>query len=307
MKGSELISIGCIIGTILLIMFFFVMTINTIKYYDIYRNFKFVSTEKRVHINRELSAYRILMCFILLGCLFLLVGIVLKKTIIGSILIGLILLLTSIIVFMGIGIQAKMLEIINETYLQTIKALISAIECRDTYTKGHSEHVANLCVLISSKLAKECLNEKMIEVAAYLHDIGKIGIPEAILNKVEKLDEEEFNIMKTHPKMGKSIIENISGFDEILDWIFYHHERIDGKGYYNVKGKDIPLEARIIAIADTFSALATDRPYRKGMKYEEAIEIMKNSAGSQLDGEILEIFLTIPINELEKCMPSSLC
>lgn len=198
-----------------------------------------------------------------------------------------------------------MFNLINETYLQTIRALISAIEVRDKYTMGHSEHVANLAVLISKKLSKNC-DEDMLEYAGLLHDIGKIGIPEDILNKPGKLSDSEFDIIKVHPKVGTDIIKNISGLDEISEWILYHHERIDGKGYYNISKEKIPLESRIIAVADTFSALVTNRPYRQGMKYEKAIEIMKECIGSQLDEEISKVFLNIPIEELDRCLPKNL-
>lgn len=306
MKGCEFISIDFWMSFIFVVLGFIIMAINIKKYSEIYRNFKFLSEEKREHMNIEVVLHRILMFFFLLGYLLVAIGILLKEVVIGVASVGLILFFGSIFVFVGIRIQSKMLEMINETYIQTIKALISAIEYSDAYTSGHSEHVSNLCELICSKLSKECNNKNMIQFAALLHDIGKIGIPKDILYKSEKLNDEEFNIIKTHPNMGKNIIQNVNGLKEISQWILYHHERIDGNGYYNVVEEDIPLEARIIAIADTFSALVTNRPYRKGMKYEEAIKIMKKSAGSQLDTEILEVFMNIHIEELDKCMPKSL-
>lgn len=299
-------SINSCVSFILVILGFVIMVINIKKYSENCKKFKFVFEENRDYMSIGFRVHRMLMCFFLIGYLLVAVAIALKHMMLGLIAVGLILILCSVYVFIGIGIQFKMLRGINATYLQTIKALISAIECRDPYTSGHSEHVANLCVLICSKLSKEYKNKKKIEVAAFLHDIGKIGIPETILNKPDKLNAEEFNIIKTHPKMGKSIIENINGLKELSEWILYHHERIDGNGYYNVTQENIPIEARIISIADTFSALVTNRPYRRGMKYEEAIEIMKKSAGSQFDSEILEVFLNISIKELESCMPRGL-
>lgn len=282
------------------------MVINVIKYSNIDKNFKFVSSRNRIITNIEFKLYRVLMGTILVGVLLLLLRMIVEKSIISSIHVGGILVLSSIVIFLGIIIQSKMLKMINETYIQTVKSLIVAIECRDTYTSGHSEHVANLCKLICSKLQKEDLNVNLIEIAAYLHDIGKIGIPESILNKPEKLDDEEYNIIKAHPEMGIKIIENIDGLKEIITWILYHHERIDGKGYYNIPKENIPLESRIIAIADTFSALVTNRIYRKGMKYEEAIKIMIDSSESQFDSDVFSAFLSISIDELEKCIPSNL-
>lgn len=250
-------------------------------------------------MNVEYQIYRILIGGIVFLFLLLLLRIIVRKMVVGSILVGVIFIFSSIIIFVGLCIQAKMLKMINSTYLQTVKALISAIECRDTYTSGHSEHVANLCKIICSRLQKEELNINLIEIAAYLHDIGKIGIPESILNKPGKLDDDEYNKIKEHPEMGINIIKHIDGLKEISQWVLYHHERIDGKGYYNIPKELIPLESKIISIADTFSALVTDRPYRNGMEYEEAIEIMKGSAGRQFDSEVLEIFLSIPMEELK--------
>lgn len=133
-----------------------------------------------------------------------------------------------------------------------------------------------------------------------------IGITEDILNIPGKLSESEFDIIKTHPKIGNDIIKNISGLDEISEWILYNHERVDGKGHYKINKEKIPLEARIIAVADTFSTLVTNRPYREGMKYEKTVEIMKECSGKQLDSAILDTFLNIPIEELDKCMPNNL-
>lgn len=283
------------------------MGVNIKKCSDIYTRFKYIYEEKKDYLNIELKVHKILMCFFLMGYLLIAVGIISDHMVIGLITVGLILFFGSIFVFIGIGIQSKMITLIHETYLQTIKALISVIECRDAYTCGHSEHVANLSTLICSKLSKECENKNMIQIAALLHDIGKIGISENILNKPDKLTVEEFNIMKSHPRIGKNIIENINGLGELSNYILYHHERVDGGGYYKLTKENIPMEARIIAIADAFSALVTKRPYKNAMKYKEAMEIMKKSAGSQFDEEILEVFLNIPIDELKSCMPKRLC
>ena len=127
-----------------------------------------------------------------------------------------------------------------------------------------------------------------------------------MLNKPSKLSDYEYDIIKTHPKIGIDIISNISGLDEIRDWILFHHERVDCKCYYKISKERIPLEAKIIAVADTFSALVTNRPYRKGMKYEKAIVIMKECAGTQLDEEILGVFCNISVEELEKCRPRNI-
>lgn len=193
--------------------------------------------------------------------------------------------------------------------MQSVKALINAIEARDIYTRGHSEHVAKLCSCICDNLPskyKKNIDKDMLNYAGYLHDIGKIGIPEDILNKKGSLNEEEWKVIKRHPLVGKNIVNSIEQFSSISEWIYYHHERIDGKGYYNIKNENIPLEAKIISIADCFSALVTDRAYRKGKSYDEAISIMKSISGMQLDSSILEIFFKIDKETIEKCRPNLL-
>jgi len=297
--------INSITSFILVMLGAIIMSINIIIYSRTYKNLKLIPRTKRKFINIKCKIHLILMFFFLLGYLLVSAGIIFEHFVIGLTFVGVIFFFGAIFVFIGIDIQAKMINLINETHLETIKALISAIEVRDKYTMGHSEHVANLSVLICKKLSKNC-NKDMIEYAGLLHDIGKIGIPEDILNKPGKLSESEFDIIKTHPKIGNDIIKNISGLDEISGWILYHHERVDGKGYYKISKEKIPLEARIIAVADTFSALVTNRPYREGMKYEKTVEIMKECSGKQLDSAILDTFLNIPIEELDKCMPNNL-
>lgn len=299
-------NINFLFNFILITIGFIIMGINIKKYSKIYCKFKFALGKRKNLIHKEFVIHRILMYFFLLAYLFVAIGIIFKHIIIGLTSVGFILFFGSIFVFVGISIQIKMLETINDTYLQTIKALVSTIECRDAYTRGHSEHVANLCTIICNKLPNGYKNKNMLKFAAFLHDIGKIGIPEHILHKSSKLTNEEFNIIKTHPQMGKNILENINGLEELSQWILYHHERIDGNGYYNVTKDNIPLEARIIAIADTFSALVTTRPYRQGLKYEQAIEIMKKSSDNQFDSEILDIFFSISREEIEKCRPNNL-
>lgn len=294
-----------LISFILVIIGSIIMSVNIIKGYKTYKNFKLIPNAKRKFLNIECKVHLSLMCFFLFGYLLVAGGIIFNQIEIRLTFVGLIFFFGAIFVFIGILIQSKMFHLVNETYIQTIRALISAIEVRDKYTMGHSEHVANLSVLISKRLSKNC-DEDMLEYAGLLHDIGKIGVPEDILNKPGKLSDSEYDVIKIHPQKGNDIIKNISGLNEISDWILYHHERMDGKGYYKISKENIPLESRIIAVADTFSALVTNRPYRQGMKYERAIEIMKECAGSQLDEEILKVFFNIPSEELDRCLPKTL-
>ena len=202
-------------------------------------------------------------------------------------------------------INAESSSIEKATFLETVRSLVNAIEARDKYTKGHSLHVSRLCVLLTkhSHDANDAgVDQIKIEFAGLLHDVGKIGIPESILNKDGRLSTTEWETMKSHPVIGKKILKPISHLDDVPEWIYHHHEKIDGSGYPSgLKGTEIPMESRIIAIADTYSALTTDRPYRRGLTYPEALEIMKGLSGSQLDTSLMEAFVGINREEVENC------
>ena len=176
--------------------------------------------------------------------------------------------------------------------------IASAIEARDPYTKGHSNRVR----LISHDLGT-CmdLREKDINTLDYgamMHDVGKIGVSDNILHKNKSLTDDEFDQIMSHPTIGAKIVEGITFFEPMIDCIKYHHERFDGKGYPGeLQGKNIPLFARIIAIADTYDAITTTRPYRKAMSSDDAIDIMVAGRGTQFDPEILDIFIKNKIYE----------
>ncbi|ULQ59285.1 HD domain-containing protein [Brucepastera parasyntrophica] len=190
------------------------------------------------------------------------------------------------------SMQAKTLEVTH--------AFVNSIEIKDQYTQGHSRHVYHIVKNFYEALPlslRRKINAPKLFDAALLHDIGKIGIADEILNKKGKLDDTEWEIMKTHPKMGRKML-NETCFQEIGEWVLYHHERIDGNGYYGLRGEDIPVESKIIAIADTFSALSTDRNYRPKTDYSHAIEIIRSVAGSQLDAGLVDIFCTVPEENL---------
>lgn len=218
-----------------------------------------------------------------------------------------IMLLVAVIFFFGaifvlcmVVMQKKMSYDISERSLETIYSLISAVEAKDVYTKGHSEHVKNLVIIFLEHLPEsyqDVIDKHKLADAAMLHDIGKIGIPDAILNKPGALNSDEYNIIKQHPERGFTILKNTI-YKEIGIWVLYHHERIDGNGYYKLPNDKIPVEAKIIAIADTFSALFTDRVYRKKYSFEECISIMKESAGTQLDADLVELFCGIDKRDL---------
>ncbi|MEI8349695.1 MAG: HD domain-containing phosphohydrolase [Candidatus Omnitrophota bacterium] len=182
--------------------------------------------------------------------------------------------------------------------LQTIASLASSIEAKDKYTIGHTERVAKYALHIAHVLrkSKPIKNwERFVEnlnIAALLHDIGKIGIPEHILHKNVRLNKKEKKLVKTHPLVGAAILEHIEAFQEVLLGVKYHHEKYDGNGYpFRLKGRQIPLIASIIALADTFDAMVTDRPYHKGISREQArAEIVRNR-GKQFAPCAVDAFL----------------
>lgn len=194
----------------------------------------------------------------------------------------------------------KQLEANKRLLLQAISALSSSIEAKDKYTIGHTERVAKYSLAIAESLrtfVKIENWEKFLEnlkIAALLHDIGKIGIPESILHKTMGLNGEEKKIMENHSLIGANILNNIEEFKEALLGVKYHHEKYDGSGYpFHLKGKQIPLIASIISLADTFDAMVTDRPYRKGIPIREAIEEIKRNKGKQFTPSAVDAFLKV--------------
>ena len=181
---------------------------------------------------------------------------------------------------------------IEELFLNTVTSLAHSLEARDKYTSGHSERVADYSALIARNLDFSRREEKDVHLAGLLHDIGKIGIREAILNKKAKLNDQEYDHIKSHPVVAVRILEPITQLRRVLPAIKFHHERFDGKGYPDgLKGKEIPLGARILAVSDTFDAMTSERPYRSPYSLKETLQKMKQQSGHQFDPEILEIFL----------------
>lgn len=178
--------------------------------------------------------------------------------------------------------------------VMVVKCLVAAIEAKDIYTRGHSERVNYISLLIADSMELPSKVREGINWASMLHDIGKIGIPEAILTKADKLTEEEFAEIKKHPERGYIILKPIQGFQPALEGVHFHHERYDGKGYpAGLKGKEIPLNARVIAIADTYDAITSNRAYRNSLSHEEAIAEIKRVAGTQLDDYLVRVFLNL--------------
>jgi putative nucleotidyltransferase with HDIG domain len=174
----------------------------------------------------------------------------------------------------------------------TLGALVGAMEAKDPYTRQHSRRVTNLSVLTAQTMGLGLEEMESLRFAAYLHDIGKIGVKDHVLSKAGGLTDEEFEHIKTHPVIGESIIKDMDLSPPERDIIRHHHERWDGRGYPDgVAGEDISLLARIVAVADAFDAMTTDRPYRRAKAGFEAVAEIKRCAGSQFDGRVVEHFL----------------
>ncbi len=187
--------------------------------------------------------------------------------------------------------KAQLYEEIREMFISTVEALSSAIDAKDPYTYGHSRRVAGFSVAICKELGMSKKETRLVELAAFLHDIGKIGTPESILHKPGALQPEEFEKIKEHPTKGADMLSNIGQFSEIIKWIRHHHEWYDGKGYPDqIAAEEIPIEARIITIADAYDAMTSDRPYRKGMPPREVMKIMEQFTRSQFDPDVLRAF-----------------
>ncbi len=173
----------------------------------------------------------------------------------------------------------------------------NTVDAKDPYTAKHSEQVANISYLIANALGFSGRESAFIHIGGHLHDVGKIGIPDAVLNKTGKFSPSEWEVMKRHPLIGSKIVEPIEALNfegGLRDMVLYHHERFDGKGYpYGLKGENIPIGARIISVADTISALIQNRPYRKGCSIESAMKEIDISSGTQLDPYIVKVVLDI--------------
>ncbi|HXG83692.1 MAG TPA: HD domain-containing phosphohydrolase [Pyrinomonadaceae bacterium] len=187
---------------------------------------------------------------------------------------------------------ARAAEENRELFVGTVKALAAAIDGKDRYTRGHSERVSRFSVAIGKQLKLSEPELETLRISALLHDVGKIAIDDKILKKPGALDDEEFEIMKTHPRQGYKIMANIPAMKEYLPGIYSHHEMLDGAGYpQGLKGDEIALQAKIISVADTFDAMTTDRPYQKGMTMEVALNRIETFVGTRYDEKIVEALI----------------
>lgn len=187
--------------------------------------------------------------------------------------------------------KTRMLKDLKELFYTTIKSISSALDAKDSYTHGHSLRVTLYSLILAKYMDVSEQFKEELETAGLLHDIGKIGITEDILCKPGKLTDSEYEIIKTHPDKGKKLLSNIQKLNCVSEWLNSHHERWDGQGYpRGLKGEEIPLSARVIAIADTYDAMTSSRSYRKALSHDVAKEEILKCRGTQFDPELVDIF-----------------
>ena len=181
---------------------------------------------------------------------------------------------------------------LRRSYVSTIRVLAEAIQAKDPFLRGHSEEVSDYVAAVGQRMGLDPARREQLAVGSLLHDLGKIGISERILHKPARLTQEEFAIIQLHPRIGYRLIEQVPALAPVAPAILHHHERYDGGGYpTGLKGEQIPLEARIVCVADAFSAMTADRPYRARMPMSDACEELQRNAGTQFDPEIVRIFV----------------
>jgi putative nucleotidyltransferase with HDIG domain len=180
----------------------------------------------------------------------------------------------------------------NELFLDTIQAITTAIDAKDPYTRGHAQRVSEFSTVMANELNLPAETIHQIRVGGLLHDVGKIGVPDSILTKPGRLSNDEFEKMKEHPSTGAQIMGKVRMLQEELPALAEHHERIDGKGYpEGLHDEEITLIGRIVAVADVFDALTSNRPYREALSGEEALEILNNNRDTHLDSRCVDALM----------------
>ena len=192
-------------------------------------------------------------------------------------------------------------EKLEQAYMESIQTVRYTVEAKDTYTRGHSDRVSEYSVLIGKKLGLNEEDIRRLRIGGLFHDIGKIGVPDSILQKNGKLSDDEYSEIKNHPTIGVHILSSASMFQDILPIVKHHHERYDGRGYPSqLKGEDIPYLARIAAVADAFDAMTSRRVYRDSLPIDVVITEIEKNKGTQFDPNIAEAFLEILKNNYEE-------
>lgn len=190
---------------------------------------------------------------------------------------------------------------LRKANLDSVKVLAEAIEAKDPYTRGHCRRVSLYAKGIARCLSFNDEELETLEYATYLHDIGKIGVPEAVLNKPGALTVLEYQVVKDHPQIGINILRGVDFFRDIREVILYHHERFDGRGYpKGLEGEGIPLAARIAAVADAYDAMSTERPYRRALSTEGALKSLRQDRGTQFDPGVVDVFLDSKVFEMRR-------
>ena len=291
-------------NTLIMILVFagvIVMSGNTVIYILFMRKMRDV-------ISGGVKLDKVMLWFGLVLILFFLVGyIFIVSRLNPNLMIALVLFFGSFFVSLEILLMNKLIKTTKSRALEIAQVLISIIDSYGPNIQGHSLHVKNLMVTFYEYLPrnlKEDYNLISIEYAALFHDIGKLEIPSEVLNKNEALTEDEWKLMRTHPQKSVRLLRAITSFDYIADWILYHHERMDGEGYFFKKGDFIPFPSKMLAIADAYSSMTMGRTYRKKISHEEAIEIIRAEEGKQFDEELAEMFISIPKEKIIECLPT---
>jgi GAF domain-containing protein len=190
--------------------------------------------------------------------------------------------------------NARLYSDLKQAFTETVRVIAQAVEARDPYTAGHSERVTHIAIETAREMGWSPKQIELLEIGSLLHDVGKIGVSDAILRKPSSLTDEEYAEMKKHPIMGAKMLESINNLRPVLPYILYHQERFDGKGYpFGLAGTEIPIEGRILAVLDTLDAMTSDRPYRRGMTLEQALKEIRENRGSQFDPEVVDALMRV--------------
>ena len=175
-----------------------------------------------------------------------------------------------------------------------LSTLSRAIEARDPYTRGHSARVTEIAEAIARRLGWDAERLALLRVGGPLHDVGKLGVSDEVLAKPGRLDDDELEQIREHPKLGARILLRVAAFRAAIPYVLYHHERWDGNGYPSGRaGEQIPLEARVLAVADAYDAMTSDRPYRRPLDHQAAVAEVARCSGTQFDPEVVRIFLEL--------------